>query len=121
VQVQIKRQGIFGTDPFKTHGKLLLEIRNSAFSQNIALEAGDFSAPASSTVLDWFAPSSATWYTANLSGPNLAFINLVGVTQFRLRFEKDDNDDMGADYLKFFSGNSMDSNRPKLIVTYYLP
>ena len=48
-------------------------------------------------------------------------INKVGVTQFRLRFTLDDNDDMGNDYIKFFSGNSTDANRPALIITYYLP
>jgi hypothetical protein len=32
-------------------------------------------------------------------------INKTGTTQFRLRFQKDDNDDLAADYLKFYSGN----------------
>ena len=32
-----------------------------------------------------------------------------------------DNDDLGADYLKFFTGESIIANQPQLIVTYVLP
>ncbi len=49
-------------------------------------------------------------------------INKMGVTQFRVRFTKDDDDDMKADYAKFFSGNAaLSANWPKLVITYYLP
>jgi hypothetical protein len=49
-------------------------------------------------------------------------INLTGTTQFRLRFQKDDNDDLGADYMKFFSGNyATASARPTLIIEYTVP
>jgi len=121
VQVKIKRQGIVGVNPFTTHGNLLLEIRQGAFNNNAALEAADFSAPANSAILDSFAPLTSTWYALNLSGPNLAFVNKLGFTQFRLRFALDDNDDMNADYVKFFSGNSTVANWPQLIVTWYVP
>ncbi|MEW5829984.1 MAG: hypothetical protein AB1846_13910 [Chloroflexota bacterium] len=46
---------------------------------------------------------------------------LTGVTQFRLRFARDDNDDKGADCLKFFSGNAALWARPQLIIEYYVP
>lgn len=120
-QLKIKKQSLVGTNPFTTHGNLALEIRQGAFGQNIALGANDFSAPANSFILDSFAPLTSSWYVANLTSPNLAFINLFGLTQFRLRFALDDNDDLSADYLKFFTGNSTDANRPRLIITYYLP
>jgi hypothetical protein len=49
-------------------------------------------------------------------------INKAGLTQFRLRFYKDDNDDGAADYWRFFSGNySTVSLRPTLLIEYYLP
>jgi len=120
-QLKIKKQSLVGTNPFTTHGNLLLDIRQGAFNQNLALETSDFSAPASSLIMDSFSPLTSTWYGANLSSPNLALINLFGLTQFRLHFTSDDNDDMSADYLKIFSGDSTDANRPRLIVTYYLP
>ena len=43
-QVKIKRQTVVGTNPFNTHGNLLLEIRNGTFSNNITLNVEDFSA-----------------------------------------------------------------------------
>ncbi len=44
-----------------------------------------------------------------------------GVTQFRLRFNKDDNHDFGADFLKIYSGNAGAKSQPQLIVEYNLP
>ncbi len=121
-QVDVKRQGVVGTDPFSTHGVLLLEIRNGAFSKALALQASDFSDAASpGSVRDQFAPLTFTWYRAELSAANLPIINKYGATQFRLFFSRDDNDDQNADYVKFFSGNSTEDNKPVLTVTYYVP
>jgi hypothetical protein len=120
-KLKIKRQSLVGTDPFGTHGALLLDIRDSAFGQSAALELGDFSAPASSNGQEHLTALDSSWYAADLSNTNLRFITKVGVTQFRLRFTLDDNNDLGADYLKFFSSNSLDANMPQLIVTYYMP
>ncbi len=121
VEVKIKKQGIVGTDPFVTHGVLLLEVRDGAFGKSLSLEAIDFSSPAGlgSSIEQMISLGSVS--TTLLSSNNLKFINKYGVTQFRVRFSKDDNDDRGADYVKFFSGNSTDSNRPQLTVTYYVP
>ena len=117
-QVKVKRQGIVGTDPFITHGSLLLEIRNGTFSNNVALGLEDFAAIANiGSTQDPFSGAVDNWHTASLSGVNLSHVNKHGTTQFRLMFAKDDNDDMGADYVKFFSGNST-SAQPELVVTY---
>jgi uncharacterized delta-60 repeat protein len=121
VQVKIRKQGLVGTDPFTTHGSLLLEIRNGLFSNNLDLKLSDFSASPSSSQPDKFSASTNGWYTANLRLSNLAFVNRFGPTQFRLRFNLDDNDDLNADYVKFFSGDSTTENQPQLIVTYVLP
>jgi hypothetical protein len=121
-QLQIKRQSVFGTDPFGTHGSLISEIRSGSFSDSAVLQIDDFSALASSnSVRDQFAPLTSSWYTAKLSTANLALINKAGLTQFRLSFTKDDNDDLGSDYVKFFSGNSISGYQPQLIITYYVP
>jgi len=100
-----------------------VDIRNSAFSNNVILQAGDFSAAASQGASQELIPPTAVsgWYKINLSNTNVGFISKVGVTQFRLFFSMDDNDDLGADYLKFYSGNSTSANMPQLIVTYYTP
>ncbi len=120
-QVNVKRQGLVGTDPFTTHGRLLLEIRNGLYGNDFDLKLGDFAADPSSILPDSFVGLSYTWYTARLGYSNLAFVNKYGVTQVRLRFNLDDNDDLGADYVKFFAGDAQDSFQPQLIVTYTLP
>jgi hypothetical protein len=121
-QLKIKRQGVVGADPFGTHGALLLEICSGSFSNSNALQAADFSAAASPGALrDQVAELTFSWYSAQLSNTNLLFISKFGTTQFRLLFSKDDNDDLDADYIKFFSGNSTSANLPQLIVTYYMP
>jgi hypothetical protein len=49
-------------------------------------------------------------------------INRLRVTQLRLRFNKDDNNDNGADFLKFYSADSASmSDYPVLEVKYYIP
>jgi hypothetical protein len=98
---------------------LFLEIRNGSFSNSAALQIGDFSAAVSPDALrDPFASLTSSWYGAPLRNTNLLLINKFGTTQFRLLFSKDDNDDLGADYIKFFSGNSTADNLPQLIITY---
>jgi len=67
------------------------------------------------------ATSTSNWHTLNLAAANFGTINKTGVTQFRLRFAKQDNGDNGADYVNFYSGNAAAANRPKLTITYYLP
>jgi hypothetical protein len=44
-----------------------------------------------------------------------------GITQFRLRFQLDDDNDAVADFLRFYSGNSIAANRPVLVIEYYVP
>lgn len=124
VQLRIKKQGLTGTDPFNTHGDLLLEIRKGLFNNDLALTLADFAFPSSppdSNPRDFLTPATGGWYTASLNNANLPYVNKIGKTQFRLRFTKDDNDDLGADYLKFYSGDASDANRPQLIVTYVVP
>jgi uncharacterized delta-60 repeat protein len=121
-QVKVKRQGIVGTNPFTTHGNLLLEIRNGLFSNDLDVSLSDFAAPPSSSTPETITPLTSSWYAANLGGVNLALVNKYGVTQFRLRFDLDDNDDLGSDYMKFFSGDaSYEADYPQLIVTYVVP
>jgi len=121
-EVKIKKQGLVGASPLATHGFMLLEIRNGTFGDNVALQLIDFSAPASpGSVPEQMQLLSSDWGTTQLQSGNLKFVNKYGVTQFRIRFSKDDNDDMGADYLKFFTGNSTNSNQPQLIIKYYSP
>ena len=124
IEISIRRQSILGTNPFTTHGNIKVDIRKGAFGTGIALQLGDFQAISSKasigTILN--SPDANNWYTAKLLAAACKYINPVGVTQLRLRFLTDDNNDNGADILKFYSGNTgVIGLRPILVITYYVP
>jgi hypothetical protein len=87
------------------------------------LEKYDFQAAGSRGNVGRFIKTpDAGWYRASLRARNYVLVNRTGTTQFRLRFEVDDNDNSTADYLSFFTGNAPTvTDRPELIVTYYTP
>lgn len=122
VTLRIRLQSITGTNPFSTHGNLLIDIRKGAFGANTALQAADFQNAASKNAVGSLSKTASNgWHTKVWTGSIFPYINSTGWTQFRLRFAKDDNDDLGADFLSFYSGNSAAENRPQLIVEYYIP
>lgn len=123
VTLKIRLLRITGTDPFTTHGQLLADINTGSFGAG-ALEVEDFQAVASRNNIGHFTlvSGSADWYKITMGAGNFVYINLTGVTQFRLRFATGDNDDLSADYLTFYSGDSVTaSSRPTLIIEYYVP
>jgi len=83
---------------------------------------GDFQAAASMSAAGTIRNTpSAGWYSTTFNRSVFKYIYKAGVTQFRLRFQTDDNNDNGADYLKFYSGNAGSAFRPQLIIEYYVP
>lgn len=126
--VMIKVQGVVGTDPFTTHGNILIDVRYGPYG-NLgpiginALQLADFQAQPHLTTSGIIQNDAVGgWYWAALSSSAFPYINKIGVTQLRLAFQLDDNDDFGADYLTFFSGDALDQrDRPRLVVEYYLP
>lgn len=122
VILKFKYAGLRGTLPFNTHGNLLVDIRKGPFSGNVNLQLADFKSPPSkSQLLTYNKTKVNNWYSRTFSAANFQYINKLGLTQFRLRFFRDDNHDFGADYLKIYSGNAGAANRPKLIIQYYVP
>lgn len=122
--LKIRQQGLVGTNPFTTHGNILIDIIQGAFSGNNSLQLSDFQAAPGKTGVGKFTnfPDVNNWYTSLLSKSSHPYINPLGVTQLRLRFAKDDNDDNGADFLKFYSADSaLLTDFPILIVKYYFP
>jgi predicted outer membrane repeat protein len=122
VTLQVRKQGVTGTDPFTTHGTLLADIQKPYFGTTAGLMVSDFQASAN-------LPSAASFnsnpvnnlYSAALNSTGYAYVNLTGTTQFRLRFTQDDNNNKRADSVKFYSGDGTAANRPQLIVQYYVP
>ena len=112
-----------GTDPFTTHQNVQVDIRYGPFSGSNALQTGDFQANASRNAVGTISsPPSGNWYSSILEATSFPYINLTGITQFRLAFQLDDNDDQGADTMQFYSGDYSDlAYRPQLQILYYLP
>jgi hypothetical protein len=123
VVLKIKKQGLAGTNPFTTHQGLKVDIRKPYFGTTLTLVPSDFQAAASKMAVGTFGSTpQAGWYSVNLNSTAYAYMNKTGTTQFRLRFFLDDNDDMGADYVMFYSGDwSTLGDRPVLVVQYYVP
>ncbi len=120
--LKIKKQGQVGTNPFITHGSLRVDIRKTFFGTAIGLQIGDFQAtPSRAAVAAFGAAPAGGWYSAALGSAGFPYVNRTGTTQFRLRFTLDDNNDHGADYAAFYSGNAAAANRPQLVITYYVP
>jgi hypothetical protein len=125
IQLKIRHNGFAGTNmftPIKTHNNLVVDIRKPYFGATPPLLVSDFQAAASRNVVGVLtsAPTPG-WYTITLNSTSFPFANLAGATQFRLRFQKDDNDDLQADFLKIFSGDGIAAYRPILIIEYSVP
>jgi hypothetical protein len=123
VILKIRRQGLVGSDPFLTLGKIIVDIRTGAFSNNNILQLTDFRAAAhKNTAAIIYNKPVNNWYSVAFNSSAFPYINKSGVTQFRLRFQIGDNDNGTADYLKFYSGDyATAAARPTLIIEYYVP
>jgi hypothetical protein len=110
-----------GSDPFTALGNLYATIRKGWFGSSSALQLTDFNATATATRVGAFNKTPVNgWYSATMNATGCNNINKTNLTQFRLFFSKDDNDNMSADFVNFVSGNAS-SGKPQLIITYTLP
>ncbi|MCB0118588.1 MAG: hypothetical protein KDD72_06135 [Anaerolineales bacterium] len=124
----LQLETIVGKNPFVSHRYIWIDIREGAFGsfgpfQIGSLQNSDFQASASlysaGIILD---NPVGGWYWSNLDARSFPFINLQGVTQFRLGFLVDDDDNRRDDYLSFFSGDyGVLYARPQLTIKYYVP
>jgi hypothetical protein len=122
--LKIKYSGtITGTDPFTTHGGLLVDIQKPYFGSAAALAVEDFQAAAGQAGVGTFGSAAVSnWYTAILTSAGFPEVNLTGNTQLRLFFTLDDNNDAGQDTMSFYSGNhGTVANRPQFIIQYFVP
>jgi hypothetical protein len=121
----MRKQAILGGgNPVITFQGIKIDIKKGFFGLSPALELIDFQAPADKS----YGPAKPAlvngWYTIDLTQAK-AYINELtiggGVTQLRLRFKLDDNNNAVANYLSVYSGNAPAASRPQLIIEYYLP
>lgn len=121
--LKLKLESTVGTNPFTTHNSLVVDIRQPYFGTAVSLQTNDFAAVAGAgSVATVGSTPQSGFYVATINTTGLTHISKTGTTQLRLRFLLDDNDDLGADYLAFYSANASPStNRPVLEIVYYVP
>jgi hypothetical protein len=119
--LKIKQSGnVVGSTPF-SFGSLYVDMRNPAFG-NAILELVDFNFAAKKVKPAVFNPNPVSgWFSARFNTGGKLYVNRTGTTQLRLYFSVDDNNNNIADFIRFFSGNASAGDRPKLLITYYVP
>jgi Leucine-rich repeat (LRR) protein len=125
VTLKLQKSAIVGGgNPVAIFQGFMVDIRKGFFGTASALQAADFQAAASKTYGPFKPAPVSNWYTIDLTGAKASVNKLAtasGLTQIRLRFKLDDNNNLIANYLSLFSGNAPAASRPQLIVTYYVP
>ncbi len=127
--LELTRQVIapVGTNPFAIFQGLQIDIRNGYFGASSSLQPADFQAGASKGgLLPMQVSTSGAVYRIVLPNAALLYINKTpannGLTQLRLRFKLDDNNNNIANFISFFSGNYGTAiSQPTLKLTYRLP
>lgn len=119
--LRIRHQAIVGLDPFAEFTHLAVDMKEGAFG-TLALELSDFNATADAQAVGAINSTLVNnWYSLSLNATGRGLVNLIsGATQFRLRFNPDDNDNNAADYLQVYSGDHA-TYPPELVITYTLP
>jgi hypothetical protein len=125
VTLRVRKQGVTGGgNPVTMLQGFMADVKNGYFGTSTKLQAGDFQASANKSYGAFKTALSGNWYSIDLAGAK-AHVNKLsarsGLTQIRLRFKLDDNNNRTANYLSLYSGNASAASRPQLIVTYYLP
>ena len=112
-----------GGNPVTMFQGFMVDIKNGFFGTAM-LQASDFQAAASKTYGPFNTALVGGWYSINLPGAK-PYINKLmtgsGVTQIRLRFKLDDNNNSVTNILSLYSGNAPAGSQPQLVITYYVP
>jgi hypothetical protein len=122
VTLKVRKQSITGGgNPVTMFQGFMVDIRKGLFG-TIALQASDFQAKANKSYGP-FKPalSSGGWYSIDLTSGKFYINTFSGLTQIRLRFKLDDNNNAIANYLSLYSGNAGVASRPVLIIQYTVP
>ncbi len=124
VTLKLKRQGVTGGgNPVAMFQGFMVDIKKGTFG-TAPLALRDFKATANKTIGPTSPALTSGWYNLNLTAGK-SFINKLstggGLTQIRLRFKLDDNNNATANILKLYRGNAAATNRPQLVIEYYVP
>lgn len=117
--LQLTKAGVTG-DPFTGHGDLTADLVKGSFGRAL-FELTDFNAAGSRIRGNgWDFSDADPVYELRLASAYFKYINLIGATQLRARFETDDDNDHVADFITFYAGEDS-LNAPRLIIEYTTP
>ncbi len=130
VDLKFRKQSITGGgEPVFLFQGFMVDIMKGTFNLP-ALQASDFQATGPSTVYRSLGPFLGPvpdiygWVRMPLPAAACPYINTLaassGLTQIRLRFKLDDNNNTIANYLSLYSGENLAADRPRLIIQYYV-
>lgn len=122
ITLRVKQRSITGVgNPVSIFQGFVVDIKNGFFGSSGALQVEDFQATATKTYGPFItAPASGGWYNINLTNAKAIINKLSGLTQLKLRFKLDDNNDALPNYLCIYSGDAA-TYSPRLNITYYIP
>ena len=121
----IKKKGLIGIDPFTVQPNILVDIRPNAFGSFgpfpiKRLQNSDFQAPASFEAVGTIENKLLKeQYFAWLDSAAFPYITQADTIQLRLRFNTGDDNNTAPGYLEFYSGDSVQEDRPQLLIEYY--
>jgi exo-beta-1,3-glucanase (GH17 family) len=120
VKLKVRLEGVIG-NPFYKRRQLKVDACHY-FGASENLQATDFQAGEDCITAGAFNNKPLhDWYIAELDSSAFSYINPAGATQFRLRYNRDDDNDQRADQIKVYSGDANDENKPILVLRYSIP
>jgi hypothetical protein len=127
IKLNIKTRSIIGDagNPLNIFKGFMVDIKSGLFGST-PLQAADFQRAADETLGPINITGTAKYGYSIVLTPLKDSINKFatngGLTQIRLRFRLDDNNDQIANQILFYSGNAAThANRPGLLITYTVP
>jgi hypothetical protein len=119
IKLKLRLEGFTG-NPFARHRRLKVDAC-PYFGSSSELQPADFQVGGNCVDAGVFDGKPVQgWYITSLDLAVLP-INSTGITQFRLRYSLDDDNDQRTDYIKFYSGDAENAEKPVLAIRYYIP
>ncbi|MBE2213489.1 MAG: HYR domain-containing protein [Opitutaceae bacterium] len=121
--LRVRRGALAGKNPFTDWTpapSCVVDIKSGALGTSAGLQAMDFQAAADLDAAGFLsnAPADGDWSEASLID-GLDFLNLAGITQFRLRLTTATNGDGIEDSIRWRAGKDpVEENRPELFVRF---
>ena len=124
VTLKLQKQAVVGGgNPVSMFQGFFLDVKTGPFG-TAGLVSTDFQAVPNKTFGPYLTVLAGNWYSIDLT-PAKSYINkaasLSGLTEIRVRFKLDDNNNTVANYLSLYSGDAASNLRPQLIIEYSVP